>query len=95
MITSNGRALAFGQNNTGQLGIGTLKSTSNPTVVKFISGVRDIFCGTEHTYFLVDDMSDPHSTAVRACDEFKTPHFLTFSKIKTLMNNHDKEGIMS
>ncbi|KAE9550089.1 hypothetical protein FO519_006701 [Halicephalobus sp. NKZ332] len=95
IIISNGRALAFGHNNTGQLGIGTLKSMSTPMAVKFISGIKDVFCGTEHTYFLVDDIADPRTTATRAFDEFKIPNFLTYSKIKKLMDGNDRDGIMS
>lgn len=55
---SNGIVYAFGLNNTGQLGIGSFKNSFAPTIVKNISNVKAVYGGYEHSFFLVDDISD-------------------------------------
>lgn len=55
---SNGMVYAFGLNNTGQLGVGTLKNSGAPTAVKNISNVKAVYGGYEHSFFLIDDIGD-------------------------------------
>uniref|UniRef100_A0A7E4VH12 HECT domain-containing protein n=1 Tax=Panagrellus redivivus TaxID=6233 RepID=A0A7E4VH12_PANRE len=87
---ANGKAYAFGLNNTGQLGIGTFKNCGSPTLVRGIVNVSAVFPGYEHTFFLIDDIADLPTNAVPVQDLLKSPNFLTLRSVQRLFQNRDK-----
>uniref|UniRef100_A0A914Q4P6 HECT domain-containing protein n=1 Tax=Panagrolaimus davidi TaxID=227884 RepID=A0A914Q4P6_9BILA len=87
---SNGIVYAFGLNNTGQLGIGNFKNSFAPTIVKNISNVKAVYGGYEHSFFLVDDISDLPIHPVGAVDSLKIPKFLSFNHLRRLYDSNNK-----
>jgi len=56
IITTDGKALTFGRNDKGQLGLGDLVTRAIPEVVKALEGhnIVSAACGKGHTLFLTD-----------------------------------------
>eukprot|EP01122_Echinamoeba_exundans_P001742 TRINITY_DN11746_c0_g1_i1.p1 TRINITY_DN11746_c0_g1~~TRINITY_DN11746_c0_g1_i1.p1 ORF type:complete len:642 (+),score=82.50 TRINITY_DN11746_c0_g1_i1:117-1928(+) len=55
VLTEDGQVYAFGQNNNGQLGIGSNSNQGVPTVVPIETDVVDLACGYNHALFLSEE----------------------------------------
>eukprot|EP00494_Astrolonche_serrata_P000160 UN00162 len=51
VLFANGKVAAFGENNSGQLGIGTNENAFSPNLVQLNEVATDIACGKCHSVF--------------------------------------------
>lgn len=82
IITSDGKAMTWGRNDKGQLGLGDLVTRAEPTLVKGLEGHKIVSaaCGKGHTLFLTD------TGVVFACGENKMGQLGLGNQTPTIMN---------